>query len=45
MLRGKALETRVERESITMREVFGGGCDDVEFMISVRRWARVGVKK
>lgn len=43
--RGKALERRVDNESIMMREVFGGGCVEVRLRMRAMRWARVGIEK
>ena len=43
--RGNALLINVEKESITMILVFGGGFEGVGCVRRARRWARVGVEK
>lgn len=45
MFLGKALLISVEKESMTMRLVFGGGKTVVGCVSSAIRWARVGVEK
>lgn len=43
--RGNALAISVEKESITIKPVFGGGCGSVGCVRRARRWARLGVEK
>lgn len=43
--RGNALLISVEKESITIRLVLGGGFDAVGWVRRASRWARLGVEK